>query len=388
MVSRLILILAFLFSFVEASNYLFDAAVEDNNLILEFQKPAKAVKVSFQKGTTLKYFFDFKGVKLKSKELLKALEYSLPVKKIDFLQNKDTFRVIVDSTISYNAKVYKNGKSTYKISLPHQSKPFSKLKDKISNLFSSIKTQRKEDDSLYETTFKKNYTIIIDPGHGGKDAGAISPDNRRYKEKDAVLRIALKLKRHLQNMGYKVYMTRSRDKFVKLPSRTHFANIKKGDLFISIHANSIRGNRRKRARIKGIETYYLSPAKSKRARMVAEKENIAEFKNTYKKEMKLFLKTLTRSKIILSQKLALDVQSNMVKNLRRKYKGVVNGGVKPAPFWVLIGAEMPAVLIETGYISNPRERARLFNSYYQDKLAEGIAKGVVRFLENREKEME
>jgi N-acetylmuramoyl-L-alanine amidase len=391
MASRLFVLFFLIISFLSGANYLFDAVADDKSLTLEFQKPVNKISISsLKKGDSIEYLVDFKGARLKSKAIASTLTYSSPIKKIDLIQyKKDTLRVIIISTIAYSAKVYKKSKSIYEITLPHQSKPFTNLKTKINNLFSSIKRSDDSQSSIYKTSFsKKRPLIIIDPGHGGKDAGAVSPDNRRYLEKNAVLSIALKLKKHLQRLGFNVLMTRSRDKFVKLPARTHFANVKKGDLFVSIHANAIRGSRRKRSRIRGIETYYLSKAKSKRAKMVAAKENIAEFKKQYKESMNIFLNTITNSKMILSRKLAIDVQNNSIKSLRRYYRGVVNGGAKPAPFWVLVGADMPAILIETGYISNPMERRRLFNSRYQDRLARGIARGIARFFKNREREME
>ena len=140
--------------------------------------------------------------------------------------------------------------------------------------------------------------------------------------------------------------------------------------------------------VHGVETYYLSPARSARARRVAAKENSIAFKKYYKSSMNTFLKTLTRSKIILSNKLALDVQRGMLSRLREIYRGVVDGGVRPAPFWVLVGAEMPAVLVETGYITHPWEKKRLYDPKYQDRLARGIAEGIARYLRNREKELE
>ena len=121
---------------------------------------------------------------------------------------------------------------------------------------------------------------------------------------------------------------------------------------------------------------------------MAAKENSIAFKKYYRKSMNVYLKTLTHSKIVLSNKLALDVQRSILSNLRRKYVGVVDGGVRPAPFWVLVGAEMPAILVETGYITHPSEKKRLYNPKYQDLIAKGIAESVARFLHNREKELE
>jgi N-acetylmuramoyl-L-alanine amidase len=382
MVNRFLLFLIFI-SFLNG-NILYNAWIDGDRLSLEFKRAPKGIKFSTLKRDVIKYIFDFDNTNIKSQtKINRNLKYSYPVKAIKISQlNSKTARVVIEAATSYSPKLYKSDR-IYQITLPTQSKPLSSIGDKVKSLFSSIGSSSSS-FSIPMTT-KKRYTVILDPGHGGKDVGAVSHSKR---EKDAVLQIALRVKMYLEKKGFKVLMTRSRDYFVKLPNRTQFANRKKGDLFVSIHANSIKGSRRKKERVKGVETYYLSPARSKRAKMVAAKENSVEFEKKYKESMSLFLNTLTRSKIILSHKLAMDIQSRVIKNLRAKYRGVVDGGVKPAPFWVLVGAEMPAILIETGYISNSLERKRLFNRYYQDRLAKGIAEGIVRFLRNREKELE
>jgi N-acetylmuramoyl-L-alanine amidase len=232
----------------------------------------------------------------------------------------------------------------------------------------------------------RRYTVIVDPGHGGHDTGALDP-SRRYREKDAVLQIALRLRRQLRKLGFRVIMTRSSDRFIKLRRRTHFANLKHGDVFVSIHANAV-GRLSRAGTAHGIETYFLSPARSERARRVAAKENSIAFIRRDSKTMNSFISTLTRSKIILSNMLALDVQRNILGTLRQRYRNVADGGVRAAPFWVLVGAEMPAILVETGYITNPWEKKRLFNPRYQEMEAQGIAQGILRFLHNREREME
>ncbi len=221
--------------------------------------------------------------------------------------------------------------------------------------------------------------IVLDPGHGGKDSGAIGYQ-RRY-EKRAVLKIALKAAKELTKRGYKVYLTRSGDYFVKLRNRTKFANRKKADLFISIHANAAP-KRNQYLISKGLETFFLSPNRSRRSEHVAAMENKSAMRDMDYYSKNIFLSVMNRAKIIQANKMALDVQQGILKSLRRKYK-VVDGGVREAPFWVLVGAQMPAILIETGYITNPTEGVRLFNFQYENLIAKGIADGVDNyFLKN------
>jgi N-acetylmuramoyl-L-alanine amidase len=229
---------------------------------------------------------------------------------------------------------------------------------------------------------KKRYIVVIDAGHGGKDNGATCCSGR--VEKKIVLSVAKKIRVKLENMGYKVYMTRYGDSFIKLPKRTEFANKKRADIFISVHANAAP-NKRKAKFFKGIEVYYLSPAQSKRAKDAAEKENsvMLEHKDYYTKNA--YLSLLNREKIIESHKLGLDVRRDILNSLRQHYKHIGDGGVKRANFWVLVGAQMPSILVELGYITHPKEGKNLLNDYYQTLLAEGIADGIERYLKNKGK---
>ncbi len=235
------------------------------------------------------------------------------------------------------------------------------------------------------SSIKKRYRVVIDAGHGGKDNGASCCEVRR--EKRVVLSVAKKLKNKLENNGYKVFMTRSTDDFIYLRRRTAFANEKKADIFISIHANA-SPNKEQANMFQGIEVYYLSPAQTKRAKEASEKENsvVLEGKDFFTKNA--YVSLLNREKIVESHKLGLDVSNQMLKNVREHFGSVVNGGVKPANFWVLVGAQMPAVLVETGYITHPKEKKRLFDPHYQEALAKGIAEGISNYFANREKEME
>ncbi len=228
-----------------------------------------------------------------------------------------------------------------------------------------------------QTIYASSKTIVIDAGHGGHDSGAVG--YKRYQEKRAVLKVAKLLKKLLLQKGYHVYMTREKDSFIKLTNRTHLANKKEADLFISIHANA--APKGKYLSLKGIETFFLSPAKTAKAKRIAAKENSAASAMN-KKSQDTLLSFLNRNKIIQSNKLAIDIQSGMLTTTRKKFSGVKDGGVREAPFWVLVGAQMPAVLVELGYITNPTEADRLFNPFYQKALAKGIYNGINNYFAN------
>ena len=231
---------------------------------------------------------------------------------------------------------------------------------------------------IHAKPLKRSKIIVIDPGHGGKDPGAIG--YRGYKEKNVVLAIGKYLRNILKARGYKVYMTRSSDYFVKLRNRTQFANKKHADIFISIHANAVAKQDSKKTY--GLETYYLSKSRSNRAKRVAAIENSSDLidMNYYAKES--FLNTLNSHNIIAANKLAIDLQRSTLASLKKSYKYVKDAGVREGPFWVLVGAQMPAVLVETGFITNPREAKRLVNKTYEKRLAKGIADGVERYFIN------
>jgi len=219
--------------------------------------------------------------------------------------------------------------------------------------------------------------IVIDPGHGGRDSGAVG--YKKYREKMVTLQIATELSKILKANGYKVYMTRTGDTYLKLRKRTEVANRKNADMFISIHANAI-ARKKDYEKVYGIETYFLSPARSERAENVAALENSAEIEdmNHYGKES--FLNFLNREKIIASNKLAIDLQQGALRVLRKHYSKVRDGGVRKGPFWVLVGAQMPAVLVEVGFITNTMEAKRIANRTYQKYFAQGLAEGIDRYF--------
>jgi len=230
---------------------------------------------------------------------------------------------------------------------------------------------------IYKST--KGKLIVIDPGHGGSDSGAVG---NGLKEKNVVLATSKKLGALLAKRGYKVLYTRSTDVFINLRSRTAFAAKKNADMFISIHANAAP-NASSALKMSGVETFFLSPARSERSKNAAALENRGDLEdmNTFSKQT--FLNFLNREKIISSNKLAIDIQSYMLSSVKKSFSSR-DGGVREAPFWVLVGATMPAVLVEMGYITHPQEGKNLGKSAYQDRIAQGIANGVdAYFQKNR-----
>jgi N-acetylmuramoyl-L-alanine amidase len=234
-------------------------------------------------------------------------------------------------------------------------------------------------DKLVKSS-RKAYTVVIDAGHGGKDNGASFGKDKI--EKKVTFSISSKLKKRLEDRGFNVYMTRTDDSFVRLPTRTEFANKKRADIFISIHANAAPEESLNDV-FKGIEIYYLSPAKTDRAKEAAAKENAVMFEGKDFYTTNEYLSLISREKIIESHKLGLDISKMMLSRVRDSFGKVSNGGVKPANFWVLVGAQMPAVLVETGYITHPTEGENLMDNYYKGLLAKGIADGVERYLRNK-----
>ena len=230
---------------------------------------------------------------------------------------------------------------------------------------------------IYKST--KGKLIVIDPGHGGSDSGAVG---NGLKEKNVVLATSKKLGALLTKRGYKVLYTRSTDVFINLRSRTAFAAKRNADMFISIHANAAP-NASSALKMSGVETFFLSPARSERSKNAAALENRGDLEdmNTFSKQT--FLNFLNREKIISSNKLAIDIQSYMLSSVKKSFSSR-DGGVREAPFWVLVGATMPAVLVEMGYITHPQEGKNLGKSAYQDRIAQGIANGVdAYFQKNR-----
>ncbi len=233
-----------------------------------------------------------------------------------------------------------------------------------------------KNDASIKTKRKKHKKIVLDAGHGGKDCGAMSAN--LVCEKDIVLEVVKFLHKELKKRGYSVLLTRDKDIYIDLVARTELANRKSADLFISVHANSIP--KRSTSNAHGIETYFLSTARSERARKVAEQENKDNVNLMDYFSKSLLLNSLNTQRLIVSNKLAIDVQYGMLQSVRKNYPDVVDGGVREGPFWVLAGALMPSILIEIGYNSHAIESKRIQSKPYQKILAKGIADGIDSFF--------
>lgn len=220
--------------------------------------------------------------------------------------------------------------------------------------------------------------VIVDPGHGGSQTGAVSQSGAW--EKDAALEISKLLKTALESqLRAKVKLTRDSDRDVSLANRVDWANAQKPDLFISVHLNSMPTHKQ-RQQTEGIETYFLSAAASgEQAKKVAAREN-AEFHEKRPKgqdTLAFILADLQRSEAHAdSSRLAYSVHERLV-----AATGGLDRGVQQAPFYVLMGLQAPAILVEVGFLSHPDEGARLADEAYQQKAAAAIAQGVAAFLQ-------
>jgi len=216
-------------------------------------------------------------------------------------------------------------------------------------------------------------TIVIDPGHGGRDPGARGQQGT--EEKDITLKVALKLRDLLSRQGgIRVLMTRERDEFVELEDRTKFANGQEADLFVSIHVNSHH-----QRSVKGIEIYHFGEAKDQRALEVAARENGTPLNSTGVGWEYLVADLLTAKKIEASLELAWTTKEAMVTNMNGQY-ALVDHGVKTAPFYVLRFTSMPSILAEIAYISNSAEEDLLRTTRFTTRVAEALMQGVTSFL--------
>jgi N-acetylmuramoyl-L-alanine amidase len=219
--------------------------------------------------------------------------------------------------------------------------------------------------------------VVIDPGHGGKDPGAEGPGG--LAEKQIVLSLAKRLRVKLvKELKLEAILTREKDVFLPLEERTVLANTRKADLFISIHTNA---NRNKE--VKGISTYILNVATDDEAAKLAAFENAVSTKRISDLE-KILSDLMLNTKISESTRLAHMVQDGMIQALSQNYPGTRDLGVRQAPFYVLIGAQMPCILVECSFISNPIEAKRLASPAYRERVATGIMNGVRTYIKQIE----
>jgi N-acetylmuramoyl-L-alanine amidase len=230
------------------------------------------------------------------------------------------------------------------------------------------------DRSLIRALGLKIGKIVIDPGHGGHDTGTIGPDG--LQEKDLVLEVGRRLGKLLQTrLGAEVVYTRKNDTFIPLETRTAIANQQRADLFISIHANSSHDSD-----ARGVETYYLNFTSSPEALEVAARENAVSEKSIYELQ-DLVKKIAMKEKIEESREFAGDVQASLHSGLAAKSPAIRDRGVKKAPFIVLIGANMPSILAEISFVSNPTDEHRLETSEYRQRIAESLYRGIAKYVD-------
>lgn len=228
------------------------------------------------------------------------------------------------------------------------------------------------DRSLIRALGLKIGKIVIDPGHGGHDTGTIGPDG--LEEKDLVLEVGRRLGKLLETrLGAEVVYTRKDDTFIPLETRTAIANQARADLFVSIHANSSRD-----PDARGVETYYLNFTSSPDALEVAARENAVSETSIYELQ-DLVKKIALKEKIEESREFAWDVQESLHAGLAAKSPAIRDRGVKKAPFIVLIGANMPSILAEISFVSNPTDERRLFTGEYRQRIAESLYRGIAKY---------
>ena len=230
------------------------------------------------------------------------------------------------------------------------------------------------DRSLIRALGLKIGRIVIDPGHGGHDTGTIGPNG--LQEKDLVLEVGRRLGKLLETrLGAEVVYTRKNDTFIPLETRTAIANQQRADLFISIHANASHDSA-----ARGVETYYLNFTSSPEALEVAARENAVSEKSIYELQ-DLVKKIALKEKIEESREFAGDVQESLHSGLAGKSAAIRNRGVKKAPFIVLIGANMPSILAEISFVSNPADEHRLETSEYRQRIAESLYRGIAKYAD-------
>jgi N-acetylmuramoyl-L-alanine amidase len=242
-------------------------------------------------------------------------------------------------------------------------------------LKAAAKLSRGAELTLVEQLGLKVRRVIIDPGHGGHDTGAIGKSGTR--EKDITLAISEKLAAELKERGLEVILTRDEDRYVRLEDRAQFANESRGDLFISVHCNSAAS-----AKLHGVETYTLNLSSDRYSIRLAARENSSTEKGI--SDLQFILADLaTKANTGESTRLASQVQKSLVGQLSKDYTGVKDLGNKEALFYVLLGVKMPAILVETSFLSHAEEEERLNSEEYQDSVAQAIAQGVEDFLGDR-----
>ena len=333
-------------------------------VVVDLSKPAEFTKGRLSNPERL--FFDFKNTRL-----MAGLPKNYPVKD-NFLEgirmgqlDANTARIVFDLRLkNYDFRIF---------SLEHPARfVIDIFMEMHSEKRPTTKTDTKEEKSLAQRV------IVLDPGHGGHDPGAVGPSG--LYERDVVLDIALRARNIIEKRhpSYKVILTRNTDTFIPLNKRAAIANDNNADIFVSIHTNAYYDSR-----VRGIETFVLNWTSDVGAMRVAARENnisLAEMRRI-QGELKFILMSLKsegrRNESIM---LAGNIQNSLVSSINSRHPTIYDRGVRQAMFFVLIGAEMPSALVEVGFISNPETERLLMKEAYREKMACSIVSGIHSYL--------
>ena len=327
----------------------------------DFIKITKSKKFINDKTQKVVFYVDNKKIKISN--------------QVTFIEIEDNLFQLTSKVLNQNDNYYMPTKSFFSIiqNLPSSSSiKYTNDEIRLTSI-SGLKKTIKTVDLRTEKEKWEFKTIVIDAGHGGKDPGAVG--YRGTKEKDIALDVAKRLEKKLsKNMNVKIIMTRNEDVFLRLSERTKIANESNGNLFISIHTNAAEDRR-----ASGFETFLIGPNKNEAAVRVAARENaVLELEGTTGKKLTnedLIQATIAQSAFASkSEQFASMVQKEIKKRVQSKDRGV-----KQAGFYVLMGASMPNVLVELGFISNPSEEKKLRSPQYRDQLATAIYRAVEQY---------
>lgn len=333
------------------------------------QYSAHAIKENPSKGFPPRVYVDLIGARLSSSVKRKIVVQDRLLKTVRVGQfRSEVVRVVLDM---------KNFSGHRAFLLPD---PYRLVMD-VQGKYNRTKWAKRRRKSPAKGTIKEIQRngfrkIVLDPGHGGRDPGAVGSGG--IAEKDIVLRLAKELAKKLRGeMGIDVILTRRDDRFVPLETRTAFANAQNADLFISLHINASPD-----PRMRGIESYYLDNATDEATIRLAARENGTSRRNI--SDLQFILSDLTQnSKLEESIGLAHHLQSSLVSRMRRKNRWVKNLGVKKGLFYVLVGARMPSVLLETFFMTNRNERRSLARPSFQNAIVEAIYLGIKEYKADR-----
>ncbi|MCB1198424.1 MAG: N-acetylmuramoyl-L-alanine amidase [Deltaproteobacteria bacterium] len=344
----------------------------------EVQYSSQSLPFDHKNQIAARFFVDLFPVTTTPQFALPEIDDNLWVQKIRVGKNTpDKIRLVLDLTSLGEKQAFTVTKNSKGLLIAAVGNP-----SEVPDVPVITKVESTKSVPILKKNKDKTYRIVIDPGHGGADPGASGV--KGTKEKNVVLAISKLVRTQLsKNKQYITFMTREKDKTLQLQERTLYANTKGGDLFVSIHANASP-----RRSAKGVSTYFLNNADDQESLRVAMRENgeldpsnlrVPSGSDDYYLEI-MKASMIKNFHTTQSTDLARAVQKKMMQYLSPKYSEVVNLGVRSARFYVLTGAKMPSILVETSFISNPTEEKRLTSPDYQEKLSQAIVEGIEAYV--------